>query len=275
MGESTAEMSLMEVFVRDEVPALAMHTAGLSFATFLCWLVSEGKGAARRDFAHILVWFPFNVLLLYAAGSACYDLRGSTTERYFAKSASSHTFMHMYISAQFIGVVLQASSDDLRKQVPILTHHVVSIVCYAGGLYFQRMHFWACADGMCEVTTLFLNVLMLSKTKTKTAEWMAANIPLLLKCNGFMLWLTFIIFRLVLFSCWLVGISFDFFHLSAVQRSEITRLEMVVYPATNVFLLVLSYTWFTKIHAGMMKVLSADTKPLTGKFSSEIQTKQE
>ena len=44
------------------------------------------------------------------------------------------------------------------------------------------------AAGLCEVSTLFLNILLLSKSKTATGAWLTNTFPKLLMLNGMMLW---------------------------------------------------------------------------------------
>jgi len=103
---------------------------------------------------------------------------------------------------------------------------------------------------------VFLNILLLSKSNTRTAGWLTANFAPLLKLNGALLWFTFIVFRLLLFPCWLYLFATDWSHLlSEEQKAKMTWFELVTYPAVTFLLLVLSSMWFASIHKGMMKAL--------------------
>ena len=109
------------------------------------------------------------------------------------------------------------------------------------------------------MTTVFLNVLLLSKTKTKEGEWITANCPRLLMINGTLLWASFIVFRLILFPAWLVWFGSDWFDLSKDIQSRISVIELVIYPSVTVLLLWLSLTWFGRINAGFIKALGITT----------------
>ena len=87
----------------------------------------------------------------------------------------------------------------LSARAPMIAHHVLSIVAYSGGLSTGRMLFWGNFDGCCEITLIFLTVLQASKLKGGTFRIAG---PLLL-INGICLWLSFLVFRIVLFPVWL------------------------------------------------------------------------
>jgi hypothetical protein len=132
-----------------------------------------------------------------------------------------------------------------------------------------RMHYFASLDGMCEATNIFLNVLMLSKTKGGgIAAWMEDNLPTLLLVNSVGLYLSFLFFRVLLFPYWFylfLGDVWAFTHAdgdaaaAAVPAAwhSTTWFELLFYPAVNLFLWTLSMMWFERIHAGLMKILRA------------------
>merc|ERR1712078_750644 len=76
---------------------------------------------------------------------------------------------------------------------------------------------------------------------------------LVYKINGVFLWLTFVIFRLVLFSHCLRSLWVDSRDHPAVTVDTITTFEYLLYPTTNVLLLVMSTVWFVGITKGMLK----------------------
>lgn len=261
-----------EVFVRHEIEQLFLYTAVLGFALALCSIVASAfccTFVERLELGQIFLWVPFNMVLLVYAFSGTNQLQGTVEERWFGTSEASSIFMRLYMGIQFTAIWAETAialyQRDLRSKLPILLHHVCSILGYAGGIFFNRMHFYACLDGMCETTTVFLNILLLTKTNTTISKWMSANLDPLLKLNGVMLWLAFIVFRLVLFPGWLYLFGSDWFQLlSEQQKSKMSFFELIVYPAVNVLLLVLSSIWFLRIHSGMMKAMSA-VKPKPAK----------
>merc|ERR1712176_250105 len=66
------------------------------------------------------------------------------------------------------------------------------------------MHFWGCLDGMCEMSTIFLNNVWLSKEVTIGNKELKELLPAwAYAANGCFLWLSFLVFRIVLFPAWL------------------------------------------------------------------------
>jgi len=138
----------------------------------------------------------------------------------------------------------------------MIGHHVLSIAAYGGGLWTFRMHFWACLDGLCEITNTFLNTLLLSRTKGGDfADRYKAALGDFLTVNGGLLWLSFIIFRLILFPVWLVWLWYDVATMPKQSLASITTIELVFYTSVNVFLLCLSFQWFLKINHLFFKAL--------------------
>ena len=52
-----------------------------------------------------------------------------------------------------------------QKDITVLVHHVLSNVCFLGALFTTRMHFWACLDGICEVTNPPLSLIFFLKVQ--------------------------------------------------------------------------------------------------------------
>jgi len=146
----------------------------------------------------------------------------------------------------------------LADKILMTVHHVVSIICYGGAIATLRMHWWACLDGCCEVTTIFLNNLLLFRAMDYKGVFNSLN--------GVCLWLSFIVFRLVLFSYWLYQFYMDVSNYPDETIRKTTLFERTVYPCTTILLLLMSTLWFGSITKGMLKALgiikpkSKDTK---------------
>lgn len=149
-----------------------------------------------------------------------------------------------------------SSPDPLRKKLPILLHHVAIVMCCGRGLYFGRMHIYACLDGCCEATLPFLMVLNLGRTKGGgVKEWSKRNLGLLWTLNGALLWLSFIIFRLLLFPAWLCSFFMDISKMETSDWANVSFFEFTAYPLIMGLLWCLSYGWFVRIHDGLVKPL--------------------
>ena len=152
-----------------------------------------------------------------------------------------------------------SGKSEFLKLVPILTHHLLSLTAYTFCLFNNgQMVFWGCLDGLCEVTNIHLSILMASKTKGGwVAKWMEDTFGALLMVNGFFLWLTFLVFRMVLFPAWLILFGMDMYVMPLDMWNRLTSFELVFYPAVTLFLFVLSSLWFFRINEGLMKALRA------------------
>merc|ERR1712232_985276 len=127
-----------------------------------------------------------------------------------------------------------------------------------GGMATGRMHYYACLDGCCEASTLFLGFLQMSKIKGGTfAARFRARFPKFLVANSFLLWLTFLMFRVMLFPYWLVQFGLDLRQMPTEIWNQLTMLELTFYPAVTLFLLILSSMWFLRLTKGAIKVFKA------------------
>merc|ERR1712113_133219 len=73
--------------------------------------------------------------------------------------------------------------------------------------------------------------------------------------NGIILWLSFIVFRLVLFPYWLYQFRMDLKTDPSETAARTTLFERTVYPATTIMLFLMSAMWFVSLTKGMLKAL--------------------
>ena len=145
----------------------------------------------------------------------------------------------------------------------MLAHHLLSCLAYSSGMHFNRMHFFACLDGLCEICNLFLNPFLLMRHKeARFGEHLTRSLGSLAMVNNLLLWLSFLLFRMCLFPTWLAMFIVDV-RAMFVQRTlvlagqqSLTWFELVFYPAVTLFLLALSAIWFAKLTKGAIKELS-------------------
>ena len=151
----------------------------------------------------------------------------------------------------------------------MLIHHVISIISYAVSSHVGRLGWLSMLASMCEVTNIPLSILYISKTKGGgVAKWMDETFGILLQVNGGVLWITFVIFRMIMFPycIWkLLQVLSELKMQSPERYAELMYCEIIFFPLTLVILLILSSLWFYKIHTGMMKILrgasAADSAP--------------
>jgi len=192
----------------------------------------------------IPIFFP---LVYFAIKHTCSHSHPVQT-RWTETSPAAISFLWLYVMRQVVSFPGLFLGDlSLANKILMAVHHVASIICYGGGLATQRMHWYACLDGCCEVTTIFLNMLLLFRAIDYKGVFNSLN--------GVALWLSFILFRLVLFPCWLYQFYQDLNNYPGETTAKTTLFERTCYPATTILLLLMSAQWFVSITKGMLKAL--------------------
>lgn len=199
---------------------------------------------------------PFYPVLTYFAIMGTIDTSGSLESRWSASSPRARFYLELYVCKQVGHLFVQFFQKMETTQLLLMTvHHLTSICCYSTGLVTGGMHFWGCLDGWCEMSTIFLDNMLLMRDLGD--RWKSSP---LYTVNGIVLWFSFFVFRLVLFPTWL------FWWWSDIQTSPETTwdskcaLERYLYPSVTVLLLVLSVHWFTSLTRGMLKAVGIGQK---------------
>lgn len=208
--------------------------------------------AQRFEAADVIFALPFYVLIFVFSMKATYELYGDVTSRWHGTTFSSQQFQLLYVVRMTTHIPIQwvvlASNPSLRLQMT--GHHVLSAVAYGGGLITARCHFWACLDGCCEFSTIFLNLVFAFK-------WLAPEKQsgLLFQASGMLLWIGFVVFRLTLFPAWLWFFYVDARDNPSQSWDRVSMFEQYFYALVTLFLLVMSCIWFIPITKGMLKGL--------------------
>lgn len=215
-------------------------------------IIKSPTRAQRFEAVDIIFALPFYVLLFVLSTNASWELCSDVVARWHGVSFSSRLFQLLYAVRMSthcpIQWVVMANNPTLRLQMT--AHHVLSVICYSGGLITTRMHFWAVLNGCCEFSTIFLNVVFAFKWfAPKKQDTRAA------KVSGLMLWLGFVVFRLVLFPMWLWWFYGDISQDAAESWNRVGAIERYFYPLVTAFLLVMSTIWFIPITKGLLKAL--------------------
>ena len=249
-----------------ETAAILLLCFVFTLGFIICIAFTPKNVEEPQTLAAIFLWVPIVVAMVWLAVHASLELCHDVESRWLGVSKNAFWFLRIYVASNIVAIVLEllawwsydrSNRIPLSQRYPILAHHILSIVAYSYCLlYKRRMFFFACLDGCCEITTFFLGFLQMSKIKGGTfAQTFQKNFPKLLMLNGICLWLSFLIFRVVLFPTWLFIFSADVYKMPNRIWSQLSAFELMFYPAVNIFLLSLSSMWFVRLTKGVVKVL--------------------
>merc|ERR1712107_706239 len=199
---------------------------------------------------------PYYILLCVLATVATVELSGDPLSRWHGVTIASEYFQLLYVIRMVTRLPIQAvvlwNSPIFHFQMCM--HHILSIMCFGGGLVTNRMHFWATFDGCCEFTTVFLTLISMMKwfSPQTSAKYLWANF-----ICGLFLWIGFLSHRLVLFTVWLMWFYKDISSHTTMTWDMLTNYERYLYPSVTLFLLLLSSIWFVPVTKGVLKVFGA------------------
>eukprot|EP00946_MAST-07B_sp_MAST-7B-sp1_P002063 g2063.t1 len=239
--------------------------AGFAFASYV---LAPQDVDEPQTLGALFLWIPIVLAMVYTAGRGSAELAWSIEERWLGMSDAADWFMRVYIASNIVAIGIEvmawwtyerSKGIKLSARLPMLAHHILSIIAYINSLCVaHRMGFFACFDGLCEVSTFFLGFLQMSKIKGGTfAKRFQARYPRLLIVNGLCLWLSFLLFRVLLFPCWLALFLHDIYTMPYAIWAQLSWFELVFYPGVTLFLFSLSCMWFVRLSKGVIKVLSA------------------
>eukprot|EP01065_Artemidia_motanka_P046354 TRINITY_DN7001_c4_g1_i1.p1 TRINITY_DN7001_c4_g1~~TRINITY_DN7001_c4_g1_i1.p1 ORF type:complete len:377 (+),score=92.51 TRINITY_DN7001_c4_g1_i1:74-1132(+) len=224
------------------------------------WVVAKRWWPDHKDpvaMMDLVFSMPFYPVLAWYACAGAWELSATAEERWGETSPRARFFLELYVCRQVTHLGIQLSQKMDKQQLVLMTvHHVTSIACYTVGLFTGALHFWGCLDGVCEITTVFLDNMLLMR---ELDGWKSTTAYAV---NGVLLWLSFLVFRVCLFPLWLTWWYMDSSAYPELVRTMAGPVERVQYPAVTVLLLVLSSFWFLRLTRGMVKALqSASEQP--------------
>mmetsp|Transcript_4118 Transcript_4118/g.6537 ORF Transcript_4118/g.6537 Transcript_4118/m.6537 type:complete len:196 (-) Transcript_4118:87-674(-) len=171
--------------------------------------------------------------------------------RWTGENRSSYWFLVLYIAKNFMRSVSSVLLGDKKKGMWLIhIHHVISISCFAVGLFLHRLHFFGAMDGMCEISIIFLN------NKFLYRDFGIAK-GALYRVNLLALAVSWIATRLIAFPLWLALFLNDYYH-HPMYAQGVSMFEMVVYPATTLIIWCLSVKWFGPIASEIMSEFGGD-----------------
>ena len=111
-----------------------------------------------------------------------------------------------YVALQLVGTVvevvrmLRMEPKKRSKQFPIIVHHIVSILACVSTQYHRRLMSSACCLICVEFSTIFLNLLLFTKSEA-FKPWLEKNVPWLEGLSGVGLWCVFVHAFYIVESC--------------------------------------------------------------------------
>ena len=208
----------------------------------------------RLRVADLLICIPLYIVLASFALYGTYELAqiGTVDARWAQQTKSTYWFQVLYVMRMLTHLPIQWVSlkDTPTMRLQMTLHHLLSAACFGGGLLTGRLHFWATFDGCCEVTTIFLMILETIRSFAPKDAYFAAE-----AISGLSLWLSFVIFRIVLFPVWLYVFYSDVYTHPEQTWDTAFWVEKWCYPAVTLFLLVLSCMWMVPLTKGCLKAL--------------------
>mmetsp|Transcript_54182 Transcript_54182/g.121800 ORF Transcript_54182/g.121800 Transcript_54182/m.121800 type:complete len:284 (-) Transcript_54182:154-1005(-) len=244
---------------------LAIHWLAQAAAFVPCLIVVKMLCPQHKDpwnLADTIVSIVVYPLLTFSAMRSAWQLRGDLESRWRGTTPDTSFFLHLYTARMVLHMFIQCFLKMSRVQfVMMTTHHILSSVCFVGALATGNMHFWACLDGSCEMSTIFLNNLCLSKEVVIGGKELKEMVPTwVIAVNGIGLWLSFLTFRLALFPAWLCYWYRDVRDFPAATWDRSNAIERYLDPAVTGLLFVLSSYWFIAVTRGLLKALGLGGK---------------
>ena len=171
----------------------------------------------------------------------------------------------------FFGLVLHCSLSIYEEIIYVYVgrgleyhlHHFLVLLNFLPCLASQQMLFWAVFDGFVEGTNPFLCLLYLFNDMMLPRNHWAQQI------NGFFLWLSFTLLRIIMLPIWVYMFLADAWAEDTKHTVGATS-SITLYTSlpTTVFLWLLSLAWYKKITAGLLKACRRATYT---KLQSEVE----
>jgi hypothetical protein len=225
--------------------------AGYVVSLILARHTLVGRSECPYELADVYFHFVFVPLVLLLVVRALLELTPLGVEaRWHRSTMESRAFLALYVAQSSAHIGILYLKRQVGSPAAYVAHHVLSVACYGHALWTGRMHFWAVLAALCEVTNIFLNNLFLFRT----LKW-DRTFGLVYKANGVLLWLSYVLFRLVLFPVWLALFARDVTNRREVTWTRVNAFERCAYPITTILLFVISSFWFAKITAGLINAI--------------------
>jgi len=194
------------------------------------------------------------LVLLY--GTSMYHTWATKEERWTATTKAGNWGLLLHCCHCIYETVIYIWAG---KPIEFFVHHAVVLLNFGLSLYTGQMQFFACWDGLVEITNLSCCVLEVQRLQKYKGVWYTVN--------GAMLWILFLAFRVINLPLWMHTFTADIAAAPHFFAAVNPVLKYSVLPSTF-FVWALSCFWFYKITRGMLKALG-----FLGNSSSKNLTK--
>jgi len=251
-------------------PEFAIYCAVQTGAFVPTFLMIRRVWPRHKDpwaLADTLVSIAIFPALTGAALVACAETYHDVESRWRGITPAGRFTLMLYTSRTVLHVPVQSMQRMSRAHLFCMTlHHLLSVLCFGNGLLTGNQVFWGCLDTCCEMSTIFLNNLYICKEVTVGDKELKDLMPSwLYAANGFLLWLSFLVFRISLFPTWLYFWYRDVTESPSLTWDRSSALERYLYPSVTAMLLVLSTMWFVPVTKGMLKAFGIGAGSKAGK----------
>ena len=240
--------------------------------------------------ASYFLWFLLLPIMIVSAVYSVYYLSTDLQHRWLGTTTGSFLFIRLYIAINVSGTIGELLTWKAGRKadgttvhhILILLHHILSISSYALGLTYgnNKIHYYGCLLGLCEIPTLFLTILIWSKFENNTtAQFLNKHCSAIFIINGCLLWVTYIIFRLLLFPYWMYSWVVDLQEYASMNeegmRNETSTIILYSAPIMTILLFFASIVWFLRIHQGMVKLIKSGGTGMENDTNNDGTSKDE
>eukprot|EP01123_Difflugia_compressa_P015164 TRINITY_DN8387_c0_g1_i1.p1 TRINITY_DN8387_c0_g1~~TRINITY_DN8387_c0_g1_i1.p1 ORF type:complete len:264 (+),score=44.02 TRINITY_DN8387_c0_g1_i1:62-853(+) len=230
----------------------------IGFASMSCvigyiisWFLVPSSSKDRVNSCDILFSAPYYPILSYLAFHATLSMSSSTEDRFHGNVWSSYWCMILYSAGNLVHIPITfMKKQKTDYKIMMFFHHVFTIACYVVGLHYKRIWFYGSLAACCELSTMFLNNVFLFKELNVNRS--------IQTINGVLLWLSYLILRIVLFPFWAYLFIGDILASPSTTWDTLTTIERVFFVPTPVLLFLLSCNWFVGITKGMIKAVKGE-----------------
>lgn len=229
----------------------AVVVAGYCASYLLARHTLRGRPECPWELADVIFHAPFAPLVIVLVVRAVCELGARGLDgRWLASTWDTRAFLALYVTQSTIHIGVLYLKRQVGSPAAYVAHHVLSVACYGHALWTGRMHFWAVLAALCEITNIPLNNLFIFKM----FKW-DVRFPLAYTINGALLWLSYLVFRMLLFPLWLLLFARDVREQPERTWDRIDGFERYAYAGTTALLLAISSLWFAKITSGLLSAI--------------------
>lgn len=131
-------------------------------------------------------------------------------------------------------------------------HHLLACIITIYACIYPKLHFFICWGGTIEITGIFVNAFLISKRFNLSST--------ITNAFGGLMWLTFVVFRLVSLVLMFTVLLTDSYHHPNVSISHVTLPYLLVCGISAIVLFILSLFWLGKMSYRLFQIVYSSFK---------------